>query len=112
VAQLAQGKERDALESFRASLRGERLSPARRAEVERYVISLQRKFAEVEVVCEVPGAVVTIDGGVVGRTPLPRGLVLAPGAHELVLTKDGYAPVRRSFRVSAGERLPFVIKMR
>jgi serine/threonine-protein kinase len=107
MASLARGDERAALESFRAYLRGPEPPPARRAEVERHMIDLQRKFGEIEVSCDLAGADVFVDGRPVGRTPLPRSILLAGGAHELVLSKDGYKTARKTFSLSPGQRQPF-----
>jgi serine/threonine-protein kinase len=102
ITHLARGDERHALESFRAYLRGSALPPARRAEAEGYVLSLQRKFGEIGVTCD-RGADVSLDGRPVGRCPLTGGLFLLPGGHELVVTKEGYEPRRKAFRISAGD---------
>jgi hypothetical protein len=75
------------------------------------VIDLQRKFGELEVDCEVDGADVSVDGHPYGRTPLRHSILLPPGAHELQVTKEGYKPVRRPFRIGGGERQPFFLKM-
>jgi hypothetical protein len=111
VTQLARGDERGALEAFRAYLHGASLLPARRAEAERYAIALQRKFGEIEVACDLPGADVLIDGRFVGRTPLPRSLLLDPGPHELMVLKSGYNPVRKPFHLAPGERQPFFLRL-
>jgi tRNA A-37 threonylcarbamoyl transferase component Bud32 len=110
IAHLARGDEKHALESFRAYLRGSALQPARRAEAEGYVLSLQRKFGEIEVTCD-RGAEVALDGRSVGRCPLTGGLFLLPGGHELAVTKEGYEPRRKAFRISAGDRLPFFFRL-
>jgi hypothetical protein len=111
VTLLARGQEKEALEAFRVYLRGAGLPPDRRADAERHVVALQRKFGEIEVLCEVTGATVAVDGLPFGRTPLARSILLLPGAHELLVTKDGFKPLRRPFRVAGGERTPFVIRL-
>lgn len=111
VALLARGQEKEALEAFRAYLRGANLPPERRTDAERQMIALQSRFGEIEVICEVPGAEVAVDGQVHGRTPLPRGILLPPGGHELTVTKDGYRPMRKPFGITGGQRLPFIIRL-
>jgi hypothetical protein len=110
ITHLARGDERQALVSFRAYLRGSALPPARRAEAEGYVLSLQRKFGEIEVTCD-RGAEVSLDGHSIGRCPLTSGLFLLPGRHEVLVTKDGYEPRRKAFQISPGDRLPFVFRL-
>jgi tRNA A-37 threonylcarbamoyl transferase component Bud32 len=110
VTHLARGDEREALEWFRTYLRGSGLPPARRAEAEGYSIALGRKFAEVEIDCELPGADVSLDGRPVGRSPLKKGLLVVPGLHEVVVTREGYQPLRKAIRVAGGERLPIFFR--
>jgi serine/threonine-protein kinase len=111
ITHLARGDEREALEAFRTYLRGSDLSPARRSEAQGYVISLQHKFGEIEVSCELPGAEVAVDGHPVGRSPLNRSIALLPGAHEVVVTKEGYQSLHKSFRIVAGERMPLFLHL-
>jgi hypothetical protein len=111
IAHLARGEEREALEDFRGYLRGSGQPAARRAEAESYLISLQRKFGDIEVSCDLPGADVFVDGRHYGRTPLAKSIVLPAGGHELVLTKSGYATVRKNFILSAGQRQPFFFRL-
>lgn len=46
------------------------------------------------------GATVEIDGSVVGKSPWTGAI--APGAHALIVTKEGYEPLRMSFTMAAG----------
>jgi hypothetical protein len=107
VTHLARGDELAALDAFREYLRGADLDQSRRQEAEKYSIALGRKFAEIEVICEAAGATITLDGRQVGHTPLTRSLFLLPGTHQLVVAKDGYRPLSKTFRVAGGERKPF-----
>jgi hypothetical protein len=107
IAHLARGEEGEALLAFRAYLRGDTLNPSRRSDAERHVIDLQRKFGEIEVACDFPGALVQVDGRTLGRTPLSSSVVLRTGVHELGVTKEGYQPIRKSFRINGGDRQPF-----
>jgi hypothetical protein len=111
IAQMARGEEREALESFRNYLRGSGQPASQRAEAERYLISLQRKFGEIEVICDLAGAEVFVDGQRYGRTPLGKSIVLKAGAHELVVTKSGYNTVRKNFNLGPGQRQPFSFKL-
>jgi hypothetical protein len=111
ITHLARGEEGEALLAFRAYLRGDTLNPARRSEAERYLIDLQRKFGEIEVACDFPGALVQVDGRTLGRTPLSSSVVLPVGVHELAVTKEGYRPIRKSFRINGGDRQPFFFRL-
>jgi hypothetical protein len=111
IAQMARGDEREALESFRSYLRGSGQPAAQRAEAERYLLSLQRKFGEIEVSCDLTGADVFVDGQHYGRTPLARSIVLKTGSHELVVTKSGYNTMRKNFNLGPGQRQPFFFRL-
>jgi hypothetical protein len=63
------------------------------------------------VACEVAGAEVSVDGRPVGLTPLRNTILLRPGAHDLLITKGGYQPLRKSFRINAGEKQPFFFRL-
>jgi serine/threonine-protein kinase len=49
-----------------------------------------------------PWADVTVDGRVIGQTPLPA-IPLAPGSHSVVLTHPDYPPFTRRVEIRAGE---------
>ena len=38
-------------------------------------------------------------------------ILLSPGAHELSVVKDGYKPMTKPFRINAGERKPYIIRL-
>ncbi|MBX5481861.1 MAG: PEGA domain-containing protein [Myxococcaceae bacterium] len=50
-----------------------------------------------------PNATVTIDGTVVGTTPMQGQLPLRPGAHLVAVEKDGFIAWRRTVRLAPGE---------
>lgn len=49
-----------------------------------------------------PWADVTVDGRVVGQTPL-EAIALAPGSHSVILTHPQYEPFTRRVEIRAGE---------
>jgi serine/threonine-protein kinase len=111
IAYRARGEEAEALAAFRAYLRRDGLPAADRADAERQMILLQRKFGEIEVTCDLPGAEVAVDGQVYGRTPLSGPIFLMPGGHTLSLSKPGYKPISHNLRINAGERTPVRIEL-
>lgn len=56
------------------------------------------------VINSTPWAVLSVDGQVVGHTPLLR-ITVNPGQHELVLTREGYETYRDVVTVGAGATL-------
>lgn len=53
------------------------------------------------------GATVLVDGSSIGTAPARAALT--PGAHTLVLRKEGKAPIQRSFSVAAGQNPSIVV---
>jgi serine/threonine protein kinase len=93
------------LRELRAQLRERAPSGAERERIEQRLLALQDKLGEIEVVCELEGSMVTVDGELVGLTPLAHPIVVRPGQHVLALTARGYRPLTRELTVAAGQRL-------
>jgi hypothetical protein len=100
------GEEAEALLAFRRALSTDELPRDDRDEALRQVMSLAKKFGEVEVSSAVPGARITVDGRVRGVTPLPAPLLLTVGEHVIVLSRAGYKPATRKVIIEANRRLP------
>jgi hypothetical protein len=92
---------RDALQRYLAD-GGEEIGAERRAEVEQQLETLAKRVGEVTIVCSVEGASVTVDGVVVGTTPLEQPLVLNLGQHQVEITRDTYKPHRATLEVAGG----------
>jgi hypothetical protein len=99
-----------AFESFLAD--ADRITSQQRKEATTALKELESKVARVTLITNVAEVEVAVDGVSRGTTPLPGAVVLAPGAHEISLSRSGYAPVRDSLTVSAGEqrRASFVLE--
>lgn len=65
-------------------------------------ITLEAVAGVVTVTSDVAGATVSINGQDKGPAPL-NGLVLKPGAYEIVFTKQGYRPDTKNLNVRAGK---------
>jgi hypothetical protein len=59
------------------------------------------RLGQLEVSCNVAGAVVLVDGAVIGRTPLPRAVPLVAGQSVLKISAPGYFDVTRQVQVDA-----------
>ncbi|HET7291598.1 MAG TPA: PEGA domain-containing protein, partial [Vicinamibacteria bacterium] len=57
-----------------------------------------------------PWAEVSVDGRVIGTTPLDR-LSLAPGVHNVTLRHPGYQPLSRTVTVRTGETAKLVVDL-
>jgi hypothetical protein len=108
----AAGEEDKALLAYRAALRAEGLSASERADAETQVINLSRKYGEIEVLSPgVAGAVISIDGRIIGRTPLRDPILVRPGSHEITLQLPGYQPRRDRRSVAAGKKEVISLKL-
>jgi hypothetical protein len=85
-------------------LMGERAEAAERAEILEWIGAMSESVARVLI--EAPaGAAISLDGTEVGRAPLPEPLLVDPGPHVLVATREGYAPARSEIRPDGGAEL-------
>jgi len=66
--------------------------------------------AVLEIVSDVPGAEVTVDGRVVGETPL-EGVEVPPGTVEVVVAKPGFREQRQSLTVALGKDYPLTVTL-
>lgn len=62
----------------------------------------KKHVATAELTCNVNGAVVSIDGTDVGKTPLDSPLFVAPGRHALLVNMDGYKMADRAINGAEG----------
>jgi tRNA A-37 threonylcarbamoyl transferase component Bud32 len=104
MSHRVRGEEAEALLAFRGALAAGGLNPADKIDAERQSIGLRLKFGEVEVMCDLRDALVTIDGQPQGRTPLARPILTRPGHHVLSLSRPGYRTVTRAIEVPPGGR--------
>lgn len=91
-----------AMRSFETYLRegGSAVSSERKAEVEKEIAKLRARVGHLEIVTNVPGAEVSIDDVVVGKTPLAQSVVVSTGKRRVSATKEGYTPVSRIVEVA------------
>ncbi|HEU5057943.1 MAG TPA: PEGA domain-containing protein [Kofleriaceae bacterium] len=87
------------------------VKPAQLARGQRELDDVLRLIARVDVTTEPEGATVSVDGRVVGPTPLGQPLILGPGDHVVGATLDGHQPAERAFRVAAGDTLAVALTL-
>jgi serine/threonine-protein kinase len=58
-----------------------------------------------------PWGEVTLDGEVLGHTPLAR-MALSPGEHDVTITHPDFRPWRRRVRIVAGETFEVAVNLR
>ena len=102
-AYRALGNDVEALRAFDTFLDEAPYAPkASRADAEREVQALRPKLSYIEVETEDTGSTVRIDGREMGKAPLVRPVVVAPGSHEVKVEKTGMVAETRSVAPIAG----------
>jgi hypothetical protein len=84
-----------------------KLEAGKRAEL----VADLRPISALTVRSEVAGAVVKLDGSVIGKTPSVESGELGAGAHELVVTLDGYATYAEKLVLQPGETRKIDVKL-
>lgn len=110
------GKSRDAAEhlaycltNFSASARPEiRSAEGKLREVFREV---QKRVGRVTLRVQPDGAVVRVDGAIVGKAPLRRDLYLDPGDHEVDVRMTGYDTVRRVVHTARDDQQELMLEL-
>lgn len=103
-----------AIEHYRRYLTA-RVDPPDRATVEQQIASLEERLEAVRLAAQVvpttgtlrlraelEGALVTIDGSEIGRTPVENDISLEPGTHRVRADLDGYIPFLADVTITAG----------
>ncbi len=110
------GKSRDAAEHLDFCLAN--FSASARPEIRSAEGKLREVFGEVRTKVssltlrvEPDGAVVRVDGSMVGKTPLRRTLYLDPGAHEVDVRMVSYAPLRRIVNATRGDHQELLLEL-
>jgi tetratricopeptide (TPR) repeat protein len=69
---------------------GDAIDPERRAAVEKDLQMLSERTAKLGVTCNEPGANITLDGIVIGVTPLSEPIIVDAGEHNVGIRKVGF----------------------
>lgn len=90
---------------------GSEMPPDRRRAVQADLEALAAKTAALEVQAKPDGAEITLDGAVVGTSPLVEPLVVDVGEHALQLRAAGYVTQSRRLVLAGGDRRPVVVEL-
>ena len=112
-AQFALGRPTEAIQSLSKYLRDgqEQIPPARRQDVQAQIALLESLFAELTIAADQSGALITVDGREVGRTPLYQPIRLATGTHKVSATLEGMAAIHRTVTLAPGDRQVLNLEM-
>jgi len=71
---------------------------------------MRRWLSRVKVLCDEDGAQVSLNGKVVGTTPLESSIYFQPGAHTITVEKQGFQPAIREVRMRRGAAMHLRVK--
>jgi hypothetical protein len=84
---------------------GAQIPPARQAEVQRDIEKLHARVANVEITTTVSDADVSIDDVSVGKSPLPKAVLVSAGRHKITVAKAGLSPITKVIEIASGDAL-------
>jgi len=76
-----------------------------------YKTLVEKQLARVEITCDSPGAVVTMDGQKLFVAPGRYAGMVRPGAHSILATREGYVPSDMSRTILPGETTKLDLKL-
>ncbi len=76
-----------------------------------YKTLVEKQLARVELSCDTPGAVVTMDGQKLFVAPGRYSGLVRPGAHSILATREGYVPSDMSRTILPGETTKLELKL-
>jgi hypothetical protein len=102
-----------AMRAFRRYLAygGEQIPADRRARVQREIMELEGRVAQLTVKTNVPGAVIAIDEIRAGTAPLTRPLWINPGVRRVSALKAGYLPATVTVTAAGGEQVNVTLEL-
>jgi len=77
-----------------------------REEANSRLAQAEAQIGQLQIAVDVAGAEISIDGNVVGRSPLPGKWYIEPGQHEIQVSKAGYPLESRQVFALAGVAIP------
>jgi hypothetical protein len=105
------GDGRAALELYRGAL-ALTTAESERADIERRIAGIMERPVRVFVTSEPPGATVLVDAREQPEpSPTPATLELAPGAHHLLLRREGFQPTSHRLVVEVGDEQPVTVAL-
>jgi hypothetical protein len=113
ACQMKLGKYRDAAEHLRYFLREQPKTGNQdeRKRTQALFDEARAKVATVGILVNVPDAVVSIDGRVIGTSPLKEPVFVDPGKRVVTVTRNGYKDSRQEADFAAGRTSELVITL-
>ncbi|MDB4932891.1 MAG: hypothetical protein JWM10_5375 [Myxococcaceae bacterium] len=107
-AYRSDGQLSNAITTFRRYIdENPRLTATQREDVEGVIREIETTRAVLSFEVEPSGAEISLDGRPLGTSPLPRGVEVLPGPHEVAVTLALHEPLTQTINVHAHERRLF-----
>ena len=90
---------------------GDEISEEKATEIKAVLFEIMNYIGTLDIVCNVDGAEVRVDGDVVGRTPLEETLVVDVGEHEVEVTLGGYQSFVKKVSLPGGTTKKISVKL-
>ena len=104
-------KAKEALEDY-LKAGGANLSPERTQAVNKDLATLAERTASLNIVTREVGADISLDGKVIGTSPLSAPLVVDAGEHNLVLHKSGFYDSAQSVTLAGQDQLELTVELK
>ncbi|MEI9951023.1 MAG: PEGA domain-containing protein [Pseudomonadota bacterium] len=104
-------KAKEALEDY-LKAGGANLSPERRQAVDKDLATLAERTASLNVVTHEVGADISLDGKVIGTSPLTSPVIVDAGEHNLVLHKSGFYDSAQSVTLAGHDQVELTIELK
>jgi hypothetical protein len=82
-----------------------------REEANNRLAQAEAQIGQLNIGVDVPGAEITIDGTVIGRSPLEGNWYIEPGQHEVIVSKASYPVESRQVFALAGVAIPVHVSL-
>jgi Ca2+/Na+ antiporter len=110
---ISLGQPLEAIEALARCLREgqDQIPPEKRRQVEAQVELIEAFLGELEVTTEPSGALLTVDGREIGRTPLSEPIRLVTGTHKIAASLNGRPTVERKVAIGQGRHHEIVLQL-
>lgn len=90
---------------------GNRVPPARRAEVERDIAKLKSRVGFLEISANADGVEISIDDAPVGKSPLAKPVMVSAGKHRVTASRDGRVAAARVVEIASGDTVEVKLEL-
>jgi hypothetical protein len=105
------GRPLDALEAYQRFLdEATNASKEERTDAQAWLDRLKSTLGQINVLCQIDGAEIAVDGKTIGKSPVVRPVWSTPGRHQVTAVKSGECPMVDYAEVPAGGQATAVLR--